>query len=243
MNDDKPTPPTPDDHPEANDRPEPTLPGKLALRDVFEALLRSPRGLTNHPDAVQPATLVRLAGIALGSMLVFGLVLGTFAFGGQLWAAPLKLVLGLAFAGLICFPSLYIFSSLAGSSATAGRLASALAGTLALAGLLLLGIAPALWIFAQGVTSLGFMGFLALAAWAVALAFGMRFLFAALKAHGAAQRGPLSVWVCVFVLVSLQLPTSLRPILGRSDEFLTTRKKFFLAHWIESMGETLDPTR
>ncbi len=209
------------------------------IRDLFEALLRRPAELARHKASGERSTLLGFGLIAVGSILVFGFVLGTFAYGSQMWAAPLKLGAGLLFAGLICFPSLYIFSSLAGSRATASKIAGLLGGMFALCGLLLLGFAPALWIFAQGTASFGFMGFLAIASWLVALAFSYRFLRMALRETGATQNAPLLIWVSIFLLVTLQLTTSLRPILGRSDKFLTTEKKFFLQHWADTMGESL----
>ena len=215
------------------------LPEKPSTKDLFEALLRRPAELARHKASGEGSTLLRFGLIAVGSIVVFGFVLGTFAYGDQLWAAPLKLGAGLLFAGLICFPSLYIFSSLAGSDASAGRMAGLLAGMLALSGLLLLGFAPALWIFAQGTSSFGFMGFLAIASWLVALAFSFRFLKTALRETGATQNAPLMIWVSIFLLVTLQLSTSLRPILGLSDELLTTEKKFFLQHWGDMMGQNL----
>ena len=215
------------------------LPEKPSIKDLFEALLRRPAELARHKASGEGSTLLRFGLIALGSIIVFGFVLGTFAYGDQLWAAPLKLGAALLFAGLICFPSLYIFSSLAGSDASAGRMGGLLAGMLALSGLLLLGFAPALWIFAQGTASFGFMGFLSLASWLVALAFSFRFLKMALRETGATQNAPLMIWIAIFLLVTLQLSTSLRPILGRSDKFLTTEKKFFLQHWGDMMGQSL----
>jgi hypothetical protein len=218
------------------------IPSEPGIRDLFEALLRRPAQLAGHKVCGDGSTLLRFGLIAVTSIVVFGFVLGTFAYGRQLWAAPLKLGAGLLFAGLICFPSLYIFSSLAGSTATAAKMGGLLGGMLALAGLLLLGFAPALWIFAQGTASLGFMGFLALASWLVALGFAFRFIRTALRQTGATQVSPLLIWFSIFLLVTLQLSTSLRPILGRSDKFLTTEKKFFLVHWGETMGESLDAT-
>jgi len=238
------TPPTPDP-------PEPNAPADLpplterpGIRDLFEALLRRPAELARHDAAGGPAALRSFAAIALGSLLVFGFVLGTFAWKDQLWAAPVKLGGGLLFAGLICYPSLYIFSCLAGSRASATRLAAILGGMLALAGLLLLGFAPAVWIFTQGTRSFGFMGSLAIGSWLVALFFGFRFVRTALREHGATQRGPLTIWAVIFLLVTLQLTTSLRPILGTSDRFMTDEKKFFLEHWSETFAHTLqDPAQ
>lgn len=215
------------------------IPQDPGIKDLFEALLRRPGQLAGHKVCEESSTLYRFGMIALGSIIVFGFVLGTFAYGNQLWAAPLKLGLGLLFAGLICFPSLYIFSSLAGSNASAGRMGVLLGGMLAMAGLLLLGFAPAIWIFAQGTASFGFMGFLAIASWLIALIFAFRFIRAALRETGATQNAPLIIWFGIFLLVTLQLSTSLRPILGRSEKLFTTEKKFFLQHWGEQVGKEL----
>ncbi len=223
--------------------PEPPLPEKLDTRALFEGLLRSPRTLTARLAEPGQRALLPFLGIAAGSMLVFGAVLGSFAMGVQLWAAPLKITAGLLIAGVICFPSLYIFSCLAGSRAEAHQLAVTLAGMLALAGLLLLGFAPAVWIFTQATNAYGFMGVLALIPWLVALSFGFRFLQNAIAGTGAASKGPIVVWNCVFLLVTLQMSTSLRPILGRSESFLTDEKKFFLQHWAESIGKSLPPAK
>jgi hypothetical protein len=215
------------------------LPDQAGIKDLFEALLRRPRELALHKTCDEGATLVRFGIIAASSILIFGIVLGSFSYGQQLWAAPLKLGVGLLFAGFICFPSLYIFSSLAGSGASMLRMAGLLAGMLALSGLLLLGFAPAIWIFAQSTSSFGFMGFLAVSSWLIALAFAFRFLKLALRETGATQSLPLLVWITIFLLVTLQLSTTLRPILGQSDRFLATEKKFFLQHWGETCGKTL----
>lgn len=236
MNDDNQTSTTP---PPLHQVMDESLPENIGIRELFEALLRRPSELARHNFIEGRSALTAFGMIAVVSLLVFGFVLGTFAYGAQLWAAPVKLGGGMLFAALICFPSLYIFSSLAGSRASAAKMGGLLAGMLALAGLLLLGFAPALWIFAQGTSSFGFMGFLAIAAWLVALAFGYKFLRTALRDTGATQSAPLIIWVSIFLLVTLQLSTSLRPILGRSDDFLTTEKKFFLQHWGETLDESL----
>ena len=229
---------TPPSLPETG-KPQPALPETLGLKEFFEALLRRPTDLARHAGGNGAAALRNYGLITAASMLVFGFVLGTFAYHEQLWAAPLKLGGGLIFAGLICFPSFYIFSCLAGSDASANHLAATLGGMLALAGLLLLGFAPAVWIFTQGTLSFGFMGSLAIGSWLIALFFGFRFVLTSLKAHGSTQTGPILIWCTIFLLVSLQLTTSLRPILGRSDRFLTDEKKFFLQHWGESMNQSL----
>jgi len=221
---------------------EPSLPETLDTRALFEALLRSPQALIRRLAEPGYGALAPFLLIAVVSMLVFGAVLGSFAMHEQLWAAPLKVTAGLLIAGLICFPSLYIFSCLAGSQANASQLAATLAGMLALAGLLLLGFAPAVWIFTQATDAYGFMGVIALAAWFIAAAFGFRFLRIAVVATGAGSKLPLTVWSCIFLVVTLQMTTSLRPILGRSDRILTNEKLFFLQHWVKSAGKSLPPS-
>jgi uncharacterized membrane protein len=123
------------------------------------------------------------------------------------------------------------------------RLAVLLTGMLALTGVLLLGFAPAVWIFTQGTTSFGFMGFLALASSLIALCFGFRFMITALRAQVAGQNALLVTWCGIFLLGTLQLTTSLRPILGRSEHFLTYEKKCFLPHWGGMMTATISMTR
>lgn len=216
------------------------IPKDPNIRDLFEILLRRPAQLAGHQVCEEKPTLLRFGLIALLSILVFGFVLGTFAYEDQLWAAPAKMGGGMLFAGIICFPSLYIFSILAGSNASAARMGGLLSGMLAMAGLLLMGFAPALWIFAQGTSSFGFMGGLALISWFVALIFSFRFLRVALRETGATQNAPITIWCGIFLLVTLQLSTSLRPILGTSDKFLNTEKKFFLQHWSDTMDKSLE---
>ena len=217
------------------------LPEKLDLKSLFEALLRRPHALVARLAEPNHGATGRFAIMAVGSILLFGFVLGCFAKHEQLWAAPVKITAGLIFSGLICFPSLYIFATLAGARVSISQLAACLAGALALAGLLLLGFAPAVWIFAESTDSLGFMGTLAIGSWVIAVAFALRFLKSVIFATGGTQKAPLTIWSIVFLLVTLQMTTSLRPILGRSEVRLTQEKKFFLQHWGDTFGTSLVP--
>jgi hypothetical protein len=215
------------------------LPDKLDFKSLFEALLRRPQALVARLAEPDHGAIGKFAAIAVGSLLLFGFVLGCFAKHEQLWAAPAKITAGLLISGLICFPSLYIFATLAGARVAISQLAACLAGALALAGLLLLGFAPAVWIFAESTDSLGFMGVLAIGSWIIAVAFALKFLKSAVLASGGSQKAPLFIWSVIFLLVTLQMTTSLRPILGRSETRLTQEKKFFLAHWGDTFGTTL----
>ena len=227
---------TPDVQPPPLEAP---LPEKLDLKTLFEALLRRPHALVARLAEANHGATGRFALMAVISIALFGFVLGCFAKHEQLWAAPAKITAGLIFSGVICFPSLYIFSTLAGARVSISQLAACLAGALALAGLLLLGFAPAVWIFAESTDSLGFMGTLAIGSWIIAVFFALRFLKSVIFATGGTQRGPLFIWSVVFLLVTLQMTTSLRPILGRSEVRLTQEKKFFMEHWYETFGTSL----
>ena len=228
--------PSPIPPPLTNELP---LPHTLDFKTLFEALLRRPHALVVRLAEPGHGATAKFAGMAVVSILLFGLVLGCFAKHEQLWAAPVKITLGLVFSGLICFPSLYIFATLAGARVSVSQLAACLAGALALAGLLLLGFAPAIWIFAESTDSLGFMGALGIGSWLIAVVFALRFLKAVIWMTGGTQRGPLFIWSIVFLLVTLQMTTSLRPILGRAPTLLTQEKKFFIQHWFNTMGKSL----
>ncbi len=230
----------PQDMPAATPPPlEAPLPEILDLKSLFEALLRRPQALVARLADGNHGATGRFVLMAVVSFLLFGFVLGCFAKHEQLWAAPAKITAGLLFSGVICFPSLYIFSTLAGARVSISQLAACLAGALALAGLLVLGFAPAVWIFAESTDSFGFMGALAVGSWVIAVFFALRFLKSVVFATGGTQKGPVMIWSAVFLLVTLQMTTSLRPILGRSDDFLTQEKKFFLQHWGDTFGESL----
>lgn len=215
------------------------LPENLDYKTLFEALLRRPKDLVQRLAEPGHGATGKFAIISLASFLLFGIVLGCFAKHEQLWAAPLKISAGLLISGIICFPSLYIFSTLAGARISVGQLAACLSGALALAGLLSLGFSPAIWIFAESTDSFGFMGVLALFAWFISAFFALKFLHNVVFGAGGKEKAPILIWSAIFLLVTLQMTTSLRPILGRSDDFLTSEKKFFLQHWADTMGKSL----
>lgn len=221
--------------------PEAPLPEKLDLKTLFEALLRRPQDLVTRLAEPNHGATGRFAMMAIVSILLFGVVLGCFAKHDQLWAAPAKITAGLIFSGLICFPSLYIFATLAGARVSISQLAACFTGAMALAGLLLLGFAPAVWIFAESTDSFGFMGSLGIGAWVIAVVFALRFLKSVVFTTGGTQKGPLAIWSAVFLLVTLQMTTSLRPILGNSKPMLTQEKKFFLQHWGDTFATSLTP--
>ena len=79
------------------------------------------------------------------------------------------------------------------------------------------------------------MGTLHLIFWLVATLFGVRFMKAGFSHANAKSHAGLNVWIVIFLLVALQMTTALRPILGKSDTFFPTEKKFFIGHWFDCL--------
>jgi len=205
---------------------------------AVESLLREPRRVMYRLRQPESGTLIAaLALITLVCSLGYGVVVGTFSGGVQLWAAPAKIAAGLLISALICLPSLYVFSCLGGSRASIKELFGLVAGLLTLMTVLLISFAPVAWIFSQSTESVAAMGALHLVFWLVATYFGVRFLNAGFAQHQD-KSGGLSVWVLIFVMVMLQMTTALRPIVGTADTLLPAEKKFFVTHWIDSLKAT-----
>ncbi len=212
---------------------------------VVEAVLRHPRRIMFQLS--QGASPGRVIGLLFALALVFiagyGLIVGSFSGGAQWWLAPLKITAGLLAAGVICLPSLYIFSCLGGSAARWREVAGALGGLLALTTLLLVGFAPVAWIFSQSTESVATMGALHLAFWLVAVGFGVRFLARAFHHFGLRSEAGLKAWIIIFLLVTLQMTTALRPLVGPAGKtIMPAEKKFFLTHWLETL-DAKTPTR
>ena len=199
---------------------------------ALEALLRQPRRLLFQLKQPRAGQLVwQMLWLSLVGMAVYGLVVGTFAGGEQLWIAPLKLVMGLAVSAAICLPSLYIFAGLSGAQNRGVEVVGILAALLLLMTTLLVGLAPVAWIFSESTQLIVWMGALHLVFWAVATIFGVRLLKQGFFHGGARSQAGINVWVLIFLLVALQMTTALRPILGHGSTFFPTEKQFFLAHW------------
>jgi hypothetical protein len=211
--------------------------GNITLTNVIENLLRHPGRLLHECSRSGPKVLPLLFIVTVLSLGVFGLLLGAFSGGTQLWAAPLKVAFGTLAAVVICMPSLYIFGALGGLEARLSQIAGVLLTMVALIGLLLLGFAPVVWVFSASTESISFMGFLALAFWLIALLFGARLLLSMSGLLGMQTRSYLILWLGIFLVVTLQMSTSLRPIIGTADTFLPTEKRFFLEHWAKSTQE------
>ena len=216
----------------------------LAIGGVIsavEAVLRQPRRvLYQLRQPGQSRLIVALLLIATVCSVVYGLIVGSFSGGQQLWVAPAKIAAGLVVSAFICLPSLYIFSCLSGSPARLVEVFGLLAGLLTLVTVLLIGFAPVAWVFSQSTDSIVAMGVLHLLFWFIATWFGLRFLYVGFAHLSARSGGAITVWIIIFLLVQLQMMTALRPIIGTSETLLPKEKKFFLSHWIQNIDSKAD---
>jgi hypothetical protein len=210
------------------------IPGLIV---AIEAILRQPRRVMyqlRQPGAGRLISAMLFAAIICS--LIYGVVVGSFSMGTQLWAAPLKIAMGMLISALICLPSLYIFTCLSGSHARLIEIFGLVAGLLMLMTILLIGFAPVAWLFSQSTESVVWMGVLHLVFWFISICFGLRFLQVGFSHSKARSNAGLNTWVIIFVLVVVQMTTALRPIIGKADTFFPTQKKFFLTHWGDCMS-------
>lgn len=211
--------------------------GKQTCFQVITQLLKNPLRILVTMEQKEQFFWKYLLSLACVALALFGVLVGSFSGGHQLWIAPVKIVGGVFFSALLCLPSLYIFSYLSGVEAKVQTIMGVLACAVALIALLLLGVAPVVWLFSISSTSLPFFGGLCLVFWLVCLFFGMRFLLKAMSYLGAKNNVfHLRSWVVIFVFVTLQMPVTLRPVIGTSEDFFHfSEKKFFIQYWGEQI--------
>ena len=215
----------------------PSLTPNASLGAILDTLLKRPVVLIHALCDAKPARhWLLLALVAVPAFALYGLLMGSFSGGAQLLAASVKVSGGALLSALICLPSLYIFACLTRAEVSLRGLAGVLSAALALTGLLLLGFAPVAWVFSQSTDSVAFIGTLHLLFWTIAAWFGLRLFSHMANAMRVPERTHLRVWMAIFVLVCLQMTTALRPIIGTSEHWLPTEKKFFLAHWMENLS-------
>jgi hypothetical protein len=117
---------------------------------VIEALLKYPGKIIHELQNNWKTPLaIWLLILALLGMATYGVVVGSFSGGTQMWIAPAKLALGTLLSILICLPSLYIFACLGGIDARLRTVGGVLFAAVGLSALLLIGFAPVAWIFSQ----------------------------------------------------------------------------------------------
>jgi hypothetical protein len=204
---------------------------------IMEALLKYPGRIIHELQFNWRHDLsIWLLIFAVLGMALYGVVIGSFSGGAQMWVAPAKLALGTLLSVLICLPSLYIFACLSGIDARLRTVSGVLFAAVGLGALLLIGFAPVAWIFSQSTDSVAFMGALHLVLWAIGISFGLRLIEAMSRLLSGSAGAHLKLWGVIFVVVCLQMTTALRPIIAPAATFFPTEKKFFLANWFDSLN-------
>lgn len=213
------------------------LPAPCGLTTVVEALLKHPAALVYEIEQGRRWPVILALVIAIcGCLAIYGVVMGSFAGGNQYWGAPLKVVIGTLISAILCLPSLYIFSSLSGGRLTLPQTTGLLALFVALLGVLGLGFAPIIWIFSQSTNGVVFMGFLHLACWIVGWLFGVKLLLAASTLVNRRPVALMRMWSVLFLVVTLQMSTALRPlIMAPVHGLFENSKLFFMTHWLMCM--------
>ncbi len=243
MNNEVPMPKLPEPPPlPENDLPPPRLvkddftplDGKPGLLEFLEALLKTPKSLFSEIQAGQ-ARKVALSLMLLIAVFLsgYGIVTGLFSGGSQWIWAPVKIVAMVMLSGLICLPSLYIFTCLSQVEMKIWEMIAHTCAAICLVSILLVGFMPVLFIFTMSTESLKFMGFMHIIIWIIAGIAGSRFLLTSFRYLRGSPSGYSALWIFIFSLVLMQMSTTLRPILGSSDDVFTSEKKFFLSHWLQ----------
>ena len=210
---------------------------EISLAKTIDTLLKQPLALLHQLQRKDGGREGRhLLFLALACLGAFGFILGLSSGDRQLWSAPLKIISGVVVSGLITLPSLYIFSCLNGLDVTLRSVAAVLGTSLALVSLLLIGLAPVLWIFTQSTDSIVFLGILSLLFWGGSLGVGLALIFNGANSAGTKGGQYLKIWSLIFVVVTLQMSTALRPIIGEAETLLPQEKKFFINHWMDEMS-------
>jgi hypothetical protein len=226
---------TTDTTPSSPPPPPPLGNDEPAVEGIVAALLKAPGNVANT-IALDKKELLRAAltllGVAVVCHAVFGIAIGLFA-GWSVAAmdivkAPLVAVCSL----LLCFPSLYVFACVAGSPLSIAQTFALGCSCLAMVGLLLVGLAPVAWLFAVSTESLPFVVILAFVIWLVAVSFAARYV-GKLQANPLFRRqGGIKMWFLILIVVTLQMTTSMRPMLAQPKEgWWTGEKQSFLSHF------------
>jgi hypothetical protein len=221
----------------STDSPDPTLRGEggpvgSGLAGIVGALVQTPADLLAEANRAGRRPVARLALLAMGAMAIVGLVVASFSGGIQMFVVPLKLCLGLGLCALLCLPSLYVFSSVAGAGQSVRETSLALAMGVALIGVLLVALAPVTWLFSQSTDQTAVMGALHILALIVSAAVGVRLVAKVMQALNGRSIAGIRAWGFMFVVVMLQMTTTLRPLVGEFDGVWAKERMFFLEHWV-----------
>lgn len=195
----------------------PTAPDARRVTAVFDDLLRNP--VTTLHRVRAGGGVGQTVVLAVGALLAFvlyGLIAGSFQGASQMLVAAWKVPVIVAFSAFLCAPSLFVFGSLLGASLTPRTFLVVLVGFCAFLGVLLVGLVPIVWLFSASSRSLVFVTWLHVFLGVAAVVLAGRYLRAVLADAGG--RGIIVPWLLLFIIVSFQVVTLLRPVLWRADD-------------------------
>lgn len=209
--------------------------------NAVASLLKAPgsvvEAIANRKRTVTTGITLLVAAIVFHA--IFGLAIGFFGGWSVAVMDVVKVPLVAVCSLFLCYPSLYVFSCVGGVPLSLSQTFALGASCLAMIGLLLVGLAPVAWLFAVSTASIPFITILALGIWCVAGGFAVKYI-GKLQTHILFSRtGGIKVWFVIWVVVTMQMFTCMRPILVQPDNetgWWTSQKLFFLQH----LGSTFD---
>ncbi len=202
---------------------------------ILDALLRSPArllGAVREIDGTTPRLLV----IGIVGLAATGLAMASWSGGMQLAMVPMKLAALAIVAALVCMPSLHVLSALSGGAQSIKETFGALSMGVALTAVLGLALAPIAWVLSAATSSMALAGALYLVIFLIAAGFGLGLVRRALAASAGTHVRGLGAWSLMFVIVALQLATTMRPLVGPFDGVWLHERTFFLAHFVDCLG-------
>ncbi len=203
-------------------------------RNELGALLKAPSWLVAQidDDCGLGGRAARMAFWGLVFHAIFGLALGLFGGWSVAFMTAAKTPLIAICSIALCFPSMYVFACVGGMPLSLSQAAALAGAVLAVTGLLLLALAPVAWLFAVSTTNATFVVLLTLLIWLIATGFARGFISRLRTSATLNRLGGLSWWALVYMLVTWQMTTFLRPLLVEAkDGWFTSEKMFFLVHF------------
>jgi hypothetical protein len=227
------------------------LPNAEPSADVEEIgsvgmLLKSPQHFARlvAQDRFDWQPIAVLLASSFGFFSLYGLSMGVFAGGNALWQAAVKVPLVLMGSGAMCAPALYLALCLSGVSIRPRQVVAMLAGVAGMTSVVLAMSSPVVWLFGAATDGVRFMIMMHLAICGIAAGCGLRLMSHAVPG-GFRECRLLYVWAMLLAVVSAQLTTYVRPMLGVAVEkkFREREQKFFFEHFYASMASTkpVDP--
>lgn len=210
--------------------------GKITPIKIVEVLLKNPGiwfGQVTSGKARR--SMLMFFFISMVCYLGYSLIVGSYSGNVQWFGAPVKIISGTVLSILLCYPSLYIFACLAGANVNPGKTMALLVSGMTLSAILLIGFAPVAFVFTFAIQSSFFMGLVHFFAWGISMYFGIRHIKSGLLEMSCNETGLIRIWGVILIVTMLQMTVTLRPILGESDQFLTSEKRFFVEHWFENI--------